>query len=209
MSNTWASIIWLILSFVIYSYQWQDYHIPLEESFPFALISGFIAFVLMALVSWALKKIKPLLDNIIAWQWLVIFCLIAFFLFGQCSNVVSSSQAPPVSSYPTITNAELTESALRSGCLDDALHNVPNEYSRCDSNQAKNEPLSISCPSGCTVPQPGCEIKGNISFETGEKIYHLPGQEYYSNTTIDPALGERWFCTEQDAVVNGWRKSRK
>jgi hypothetical protein len=25
----------------------------------------------------------------------------------------------------------------------------------------------------------GCDIKGHISFNTGEKIYHVPGQEYY------------------------------
>ena len=27
-----------------------------------------------------------------------------------------------------------------------------------------------------------CWIKGNISVETGERIYHMPGQEYYAAT---------------------------
>ncbi len=65
------------------------------------------------------------------------------------------------------------------------------------------------CPQGCITPPPGCVIKGNISSDTGEKIYHVPGQRYYDQTTIDPDKGERWFCTEEEAVANGWRKSKR
>ena len=63
------------------------------------------------------------------------------------------------------------------------------------------------CPNGCTIQQPGCNIKGNISIETGEKIYHVPGQEYYDETSIRPEYGERWFCTEAEAIETGWRKA--
>ena len=52
-------------------------------------------------------------------------------------------------------------------------------------------------------------IKGNISYRTGEKIYHVPGGYYYDDTVIDEAAGERWFCTEADAVAAGWRKSKR
>ncbi len=31
---------------------------------------------------------------------------------------------------------------------------------------------------------PECVIKGNISIETGEKIYHLPGMRDYASTRI-------------------------
>jgi hypothetical protein len=65
----------------------------------------------------------------------------------------------------------------------------------------------IGCPDGCTYYKDGCDIKGNISYNTREKIYHLPGQEFYDNTTINPDYGERWFCTEEEAIDNGWRKS--
>ena len=51
-------------------------------------------------------------------------------------------------------------------------------------------------------------IKGNISRNTGEKIYHVPGGEYYDQTVVDEAKGERWFCTEAEAVAAGWRKSK-
>jgi micrococcal nuclease len=52
-------------------------------------------------------------------------------------------------------------------------------------------------------------IKGNISQSTGEKIYHVPGGEFYDKTVIDEAAGERWLCTEQEAVAAGWRKSKR
>jgi micrococcal nuclease len=64
------------------------------------------------------------------------------------------------------------------------------------------------CPQGCVTPPPGCVIKGNISSSTGEKIYHVPGQRYYEQTKIEPEKGERWFCTEEEAIANGWRKSK-
>ncbi|HET8943321.1 MAG TPA: thermonuclease family protein [Dehalococcoidia bacterium] len=51
-------------------------------------------------------------------------------------------------------------------------------------------------------------IKGNISLSTGEKIYHVPGGETYDKTVISQDKGERWFCTEAEALAAGWRKSK-
>jgi hypothetical protein len=56
-------------------------------------------------------------------------------------------------------------------------------------------------------PALSCEIKGNISA-SGERIYHVPGQQYYSQTVVSVTKGERWFCSEQEAREGGWRKSR-
>lgn len=65
--------------------------------------------------------------------------------------------------------------------------------------------------SGCLAPPPAapgsCDIKGNIS-SSGERIYHVPGQRYYEVTKIDEAKGERWFCSEAEAVAAGWRKAK-
>lgn len=55
----------------------------------------------------------------------------------------------------------------------------------------------------------GCNIKGNISVNTGERIYHVPGGYYYDRTRISPSKGERWFCSEEEARAAGWRKSRR
>lgn len=57
------------------------------------------------------------------------------------------------------------------------------------------------------TPTP-CLIKGNISFNTGEKIYHLPGVEFYDETVIEPEKGEKLFCSEQQAIKEGWRKAK-
>jgi hypothetical protein len=51
-----------------------------------------------------------------------------------------------------------------------------------------------------------CNIKGNVS--SNGRIYHLPGQRYYSATRINPLNGERWFCSEAEARAAGWRRSR-
>jgi endonuclease YncB( thermonuclease family) len=48
-----------------------------------------------------------------------------------------------------------------------------------------------------------CPIKGNIS-ERG-KIYHTPWSPHYASTKINEAKGERWFCSEAEALEAGWR----
>lgn len=72
-------------------------------------------------------------------------------------------------------------------------------------------------PTVCPPDGPICDysgtcepvIKGNISKTTGEKIYHVPGGEFYDKTVIDEAEGERWFCTEQEAIEASWRRSKR
>ncbi len=51
-----------------------------------------------------------------------------------------------------------------------------------------------------------CHIKGNINRK-GERIYHMPGQQAYGVTRINPAKDERWFCSEAEAEAAGWRKA--
>ena len=74
------------------------------------------------------------------------------------------------------------------------------------ANSTNSSPSDSSTP---VVPQQTteCNIKGNISNK-GEKIYHVPGQRYYDATIITPSKGERMFCTEQEAIDAGWRKSK-
>ena len=52
-----------------------------------------------------------------------------------------------------------------------------------------------------------CVIKGNVSINSGEHIYHVPGQHYYASTIIRPEYGERWFCSEAEALAAGWRRA--
>jgi hypothetical protein len=65
-----------------------------------------------------------------------------------------------------------------------------------------------AAPSLASRLKSGCNIKGNVSIDTGERIYHVPGQKYYARTIIRPEFGEQWFCTEAEARHAGWRKSK-
>lgn len=53
-----------------------------------------------------------------------------------------------------------------------------------------------------------CLIKGNMS-QSGERIYHVPGGDFYDRTVINVVKGERWFCNEAEARAAGWRRSRR
>lgn len=60
----------------------------------------------------------------------------------------------------------------------------------------------------CVVPEdpkrpPGCTIKDNVS--RSGKIFHVLGSTYYAETTITHARGERWFCSEREALAQNWR----
>lgn len=64
-------------------------------------------------------------------------------------------------------------------------------------------------PKGWLGGASNCDIKGNISIDTGERIYHVRGQEHYWETKVSPQYGERWFCSEAEARAAGWRKARR
>ena len=63
--------------------------------------------------------------------------------------------------------------------------------------------LLLSAP----VAAQDCNIKGNVSTQ-GKRIYHMPGQRYYDETSISSSHGERWFCSEAEARAAGWRRSK-
>ncbi|MBD2258051.1 cold shock domain-containing protein [Pseudanabaena sp. FACHB-2040] len=74
---------------------------------------------------------------------------------------------------------------------------------------ALNDSPSTSPSPIASVTQPNCLVKGNISISSGKKWYHVPGMEDYEGTVIDPSKGERWFCTEAEAISSGWQKAPK
>jgi endonuclease YncB( thermonuclease family) len=64
-------------------------------------------------------------------------------------------------------------------------------------------------PSRAQTQEAGsCVIKGNIS-SNGERIYHVPGGQWYDETKISESKGERWFCSEAEARAAGWRPSKR
>jgi hypothetical protein len=88
---------------------------------------------------------------------------------------------------------------------EDSASNIEDYYVEPTDIELDSE--NGNCQTGCTFHFSGCDIKGNVSVDTGNKIYHIPGQKWYEQTKIDPNYGEKWFCTEEDAQAAGWRKS--
>lgn len=108
------------------------------------------------------------------------------------------------------------EAAIESGSTEFATYGGYAEYYLLDrcygegyvGSSASVDPLKAGQSSPAERTEIACNIKGNISFSTGERIYHVPGQAYYDDTVIDEDAGERWFCTEAEALDAGWRKSK-
>ena len=87
---------------------------------------------------------------------------------------------------------------------------APKATATVKSTTAPQATKTIAPPATVQVATPTptqCNIKGNISYNTGEKIYHVPGQKYYNATQINTSYGERWFCSEDEAKAAGWRRS--
>ena len=51
----------------------------------------------------------------------------------------------------------------------------------------------------------GCPIKGQVFRKSG-KVYMLPWSPDYNRARVDKTQGERWFCSESEAVSAGWKK---
>lgn len=49
----------------------------------------------------------------------------------------------------------------------------------------------------------GCAIKGNVTAHG--HIYHMPWSPWYGKVRVEAQKGERWFCSEAEAVAAGWR----
>lgn len=83
-----------------------------------------------------------------------------------------------------------------------AMHRPRNSAPKAPTYKAPTyEYVPIPAP-----PSTNCLIKGNIS-QSG-RIYHVPGSPSYDQTIIDESKGERWFCTEAQALAEGWRAPR-
>ncbi len=52
-----------------------------------------------------------------------------------------------------------------------------------------------------------CRIKGD-GPAGGRRTYYVPGEAGYDEVAIDEGKGERWFCTEIEAIRAGWWKRR-
>lgn len=92
---------------------------------------------------------------------------------------------------------------------------IPSVYKSVWTRFGTNPPVSPNAPSETITPptpieaviDPNCFVKGNISISSGNKLYHVPGMEDYVGTEIHLDKGERWFCSEAEAIAAGWRRA--
>lgn len=71
------------------------------------------------------------------------------------------------------------------------------------AREEKKGIFSDSCTQIVNKEKTSCNIKGN---DRNGKIYYLPECGVYDNVTVQLYLGDRWFCTEKEAITAGFRK---
>jgi len=49
----------------------------------------------------------------------------------------------------------------------------------------------------------GCSIKGDIE-QDGARVFHLPSDRSFEAVRIQADKGERWFCSQEEALGAGW-----
>lgn len=75
-----------------------------------------------------------------------------------------------------------------------------------EAKEAKRGIWSSACQNPNSTGN--CHIKGNVRKDNNTKTYHLPGCYNYDKIVINPSLGDRWFCTEEEATRAGFIKSK-
>ncbi len=59
-------------------------------------------------------------------------------------------------------------------------------------------------PGETTDPHLFCVIKGTIN-DQDQRVFYVPSDEGYDEIDIDPDRGERMFCSDDQAILRGWR----
>ncbi|NVK33156.1 MAG: thermonuclease family protein [Rhodobacteraceae bacterium] len=107
------------------------------------------------------------------------------------ADMVRSGQALAFAKYSADYTAQEAKAAAQKTGVWSGYFERPWDY-RASKWQAANQHAPKGCP-----------IKGNIS--KAGRIYHTPWSAHYARTRINEAAGERWFCSEEEAIAAGWR----
>ncbi len=166
---------------------------------------------------------RRLLQPIVSAIFLSFFLLTVLFAKDQPATVIRGAnlRAGPSTTYAIVGGVKAGDTVTVVGSNDAGtwykLDNgkwIASFLVSLDDGQTIQDPVvdlpAQNCEGGCKVFPTWCAppIKGNVSYESREKIYHVYGQKYYEATVINPRYGERWFCTEGEAQRAGWRRAR-
>lgn len=117
----------------------------------------------------------------------------------------NASSYPPDIKYQEVFNSAENEARDNNrGLWGEVCNSIEEDQSTKEDSEIEEN--QDSTPPTIVQEVVDCVIKGNIASD-GEKIFHVPGCASYSRTIIDESKGERWFCTEQEALNAGWRKA--
>lgn len=85
---------------------------------------------------------------------------------------------------------------------DEAQENNLGLWQECDESK-----LDYKLELDVEPDDENCLIKGNLARRENKKIYSFPDCPNYAATKIDPRKGDKYFCTEQEAIQAGFEKA--
>lgn len=75
-----------------------------------------------------------------------------------------------------------------------------------EAKAAKRGIYGRPCTQWENTDNPDCPIKGNVNRDA--KTYFRPGCGQYDQTGVELYQGDRWFCTEKEALSAGFKPSQ-
>lgn len=78
------------------------------------------------------------------------------------------------------------------------------------ANIARSKRLGVYssiCTQSVNPVNPKCNIKGNLNNSNLNKFYRYPSCDLYDITLIQLHLGDKWFCSEREALKAGFSKA--
>lgn len=81
------------------------------------------------------------------------------------------------------------------------------EMIRVSGDNARKKGIEIyseKCTQWVNKKYPLCQIKGNTR---NGKIYYIKGCRIYDTVSVQLYQGDKWFCNEEEAVKDGFRKA--
>ncbi len=90
-------------------------------------------------------------------------------------------------------------------------HNVPEFQNAAQKAKDAKKGIFGRCIQLENKAHPQCNIKGNINVRSGEpaKKYWTPGCGNYPLTVVELYKGDKWFCSEKEALKAGFVKPKQ
>lgn len=179
----------------------MDYLIPICGFFALIGTAGCLIALIIAKVK--KKPLKPFVGALLV-NFMIFSLAIGYTAkYGplEKKNTVSSTASKPI---PDSSQAaeKSSQPAKSDSSGESASSNPPVSPSNSAQEQAKTDVKQSAVRHDGLGPN-GETIKGNINSK-GEKIYHVPGGQFYDKT-----VPEAWFFTEADARAAGYRASKR